>query len=480
MILKKIKIYFIAFFSLALLGINLEISTLALRPSIELFNNLEPIDLTPQESDFFDSLSKETKKHIEYLYRIGLGERAQAIKLSKFFSDSKNYSQLNLTTFEKRTSIPQEVYNFDPHIKNTIITTDPNVLENNSEDLQKILDIRLYPTLRNLIKEHRTEIFLGSNEEMVAYYTSNNARILFEFQIPSSATYYLAKTKNNELFVIMAGLVSKENIIAQMLTLKLAKINLDTIEIIGETEHFSKIVKNDIKKLKNKIPQLTKGNNILIVAGCGLEEVVNKLIHNELPYQLGSSQVFKGTIVSLVYTPFKVPINSISGIISLDLNYGEITEKIITSFLKDFYCTYIFTGGAGGYIPEKSLLNPPIGSYIPISRCMNEQGEIVSIEEQSPPKEERLHLQIASIFLETYKWLESKRKIASSVDVETFYIMRAIQHYKKANPNLNITTHCGYFVSDYVGEKPLREYTKVYLNYKEVLGNFLRTTLDKK
>lgn len=108
---------------------------------------------------------------------------------------------------------------------------------------------------------------------------------------------------------------------------------------------------------------------------------------------------------------------------------------------------------------------------------MNEDSEIVRLEEYVPSQAERLHLQVPSIFIETYDWLKKKKKIGSSVDVETFYIMRAIQHYKKQNPHSTITAHCGYFVSDYVGEQPLREYSKVYLKYQEVLADFLNSIL---
>lgn len=262
---------------------------------------IKTVELTQQQNKLFTELAAATHNHIQYLSSIGLGERAKGIKFSKFSKDTKTSTMCDLASFENRTAIPHEVYNFNPHLKNTIITTDPNSSENKHEDLQKILDIRLYPTLRNLIKQNRTEVFLGSTEEMIAYYASKNAEILFEFQIPSSATYYLAMTKDNELFIIMAGLVSRENIIAQLLTLKLAKINLDTIEIIGQPDHFGTLVNKDIDQLTKEIPALRMGNNILIVAGCGLENIVSELIHKQFLEHLEPPQPFKG-ISFLLYT----------------------------------------------------------------------------------------------------------------------------------------------------------------------------------
>lgn len=110
---------------------------------------------------------------------------------------------------------------------------------------------------------------------MVTYYRLKQVQILFQFTIPSSAIYYLAEATNGELFVIMGGLVSRENIIAQLLTLKLADIQLNKIEIIGEIDHFTQLVHQDMHNLQNQIAGLKNGNNVLIVAGCVLEGTVN-------------------------------------------------------------------------------------------------------------------------------------------------------------------------------------------------------------
>ena len=47
----------------------------------------------------------------------------------------------------------------------------------------------------------------------------------------------------------MANLVSHENIIAPLLTLKLAEIPIENIELIGEIEHFSFLVKIFYEKI---------------------------------------------------------------------------------------------------------------------------------------------------------------------------------------------------------------------------------------
>jgi hypothetical protein len=432
----------------------------------------------------YQKIITETAEHIQYLTEIGLRERANKIKVTRFKSEQYTSSSINLSSFTKRTHIPKMVMNFNQQLKNTIITTDPESKNNKPEDLKKILDIRLYPALRNLIKRHSAEIFLGSNSEMVEYYQANGSAIVFQFSIPSSATYYLIDKGNNDFRVVMADLVSHENIIAQLLTLKLAEIPIDQIELIGEIEHFSLLVKNDFVKLIHEIPQMTAGNNILVVAGCGLERQVSDIINHEYNDKLGPSKVFKGDILSLTYTPFINTENNIQGFISLNLNYGEITELVITSLLEQCHCTHVFTGGAGGYIsnmPDDK--KPDIGSRVSITQCMNEQGEVVKLNGHimSPGNiESPMHLQIPSIFLETYSLLEKAKQRGGSVDVETFYIVKAIQEFNNKNPSNPIKADCGYFVSDYVGEKPLRDYSHVYDKYHEILSNFLRDIVYEK
>lgn len=433
------------------------------------------------EDQLYQILVKQTQEHVRYLTSIGLGERAKSIKFKRFCFE-KRKEVIDLISFEKRMSIPEEVLHFNPQDKNTIITTDPDTPCNKVEDLQKILDIRLYPALRNSIEQNHIEVFTGSRQEMIAYYQSKGWKILFEFSIPSSAIYYLASSEQGKFCVVMAGLVSRENIIAQLLTLKLAGIEPKNIEIIGEEDHFKHLVMQDVEKMLYKIPELVIGQKILIVAGCGLEETVCSIVTRKYGEYLAEKKHFRGNIISLTYIPFLNPEKEIYGFISLHLNYGEITEEIIRLILEKCQCKYVFTGGAGGYIPSlEEECRPDIGSRLSIKHSMNEKSEIVTLEENAADFEDRskLHLQISSIFLETYNWLEKARQIGCSVDVETFYVIRAIANYNAKHSSEKIKADCGCFISDYIGEKPLRDYSKVYERYDEILNNFLQNALSR-
>ncbi|CAH6419901.1 Hypothetical protein HVR_LOCUS977 [uncultured virus] len=455
----------------------------------------------------FEQLQHQTQNHINYLTSIGLGERAQEIAISRFSHDDLGPVGISTlyTKFDTRTEIPQEVLNFNPNAKNTLITTDPAMKGNDPVELQKILDIRLYPVLRELIQQYGVEVFLGTKHEMVSYYQYHGWNIMFEFRIPSSARYYLAYQSSNESWlIIMSGLVSRDNVIAQLLTLKLVKeINIEKVNIIGvsgaHTESpgtlgawskFSSMVQQEIDVLRTKIP--TEGNKILIVAGCGLEARVANIVKNQYKTNLDKFREFRGDIISLIYMPFLHPVSEliginnvdsslITGIISLHLNYGDIMEEITYSLLKDFNCTHVFTGSACGFIPTSDY-RPEIGTRISVVRSINGLGEIVDLRDESEiiiDELQPIHLQIPSIFMETYEWLEIVKQIkcsSLSVDVETFYIMRAIRNYKLQHSK-HITVDCRCFVSDYVGEAPLRDYSKVFIHYETVLGQFLEKNL---
>ena len=95
----------------------------------------------------------------------------------------------------------------------------------------------------------------------------------------------------------MSGLVSRDNIIAQLITLKYAGIT--DVTIIGDFFRFSDMVRNDIQQLKIKIPEITNRENILIIASCGLETSIANIIQNR--YNLLITHDFKGDVISSKY-----------------------------------------------------------------------------------------------------------------------------------------------------------------------------------
>jgi hypothetical protein len=424
---------------------------------------------TDNKEDIFQEVFIETEKHKEYLSQLGLGERAHGIQVSHFIRPE--YTVTDLSIFDRRTTLPSEVLNFDPKEPNTLFMGNNTV--NDPTELNKILDIRLYPVLRKYIRNEKLEIFLGSCIEMASYYQRRGLEIILQFTIPSSAVYYLAISPSGEKVMIMSGLVSRENLIAQLITLKLAEIPLESIAIIGEVEHFKTLVERDITAICQLDLLKTSDPHILIVAGCGLQEVVSEIVHSKYSDSINQLS-FQGNIIRFRYLSIPTPTKVVKCCV-LDLVYGEIMETIVKRLLDTFSFSSIFSSSAGGYIDNGTKPLPQIGDWISIKKSMNMAGEIAAL---TPEKTEDIHLQIPSIFMETFAWLDQARKIGSSVDVETFYILRAISDFNENHPQSLLHAHCGYFVSDYVGKKPLRDYSLVYKRYPEVLGNFFEKQIE--
>jgi hypothetical protein len=244
------------------------------------------------------------------------------------------------------------------------------------------------------------------------------------------------------------------------------------ITLLGNPQHYQAICKADLATFeKNASTYLTR-RNVLIVAGCGLENTVCTTLEQMFSGKI-TLQKFSGQIVSLTYA--LSPQVPHLGFIVLNLNYGEICEEQVAFILEKFNCIGIFSGSASGYIPkaaEEKL--PNIGDRIPVHAAKHHSGEMVLLDKQA----KNLHLHVPTIFVETFKWLEQAKALgATTVDVETFYLLRAIQRFQKTHPESTLHTDIGVFISDYVGIKPLRAYKNVFAHYPLLLQNFVTQVL---
>ena len=91
---------------------------------------------TDFKEDIFQEVFIETEKHKEYLSQIGLSERAQGIQICHFKKPELIVTDLSI--FDKRTSLPSEVSNFEPKEPNTLLMGSSTV--NDPTELAKILD----------------------------------------------------------------------------------------------------------------------------------------------------------------------------------------------------------------------------------------------------------------------------------------------------------------------------------------------------
>ncbi|HEX2548299.1 MAG TPA: hypothetical protein VHM20_00610, partial [Gammaproteobacteria bacterium] len=246
------------------------------------------------------------------------------------------------------------------------------------------------------------------------------------------------------------------------------------ISILGNTKHFPLICKNDLLEFKKQVSHYLAKKNVLIVAGCQLEETACTAL-NTIFSATSTCTKFSGEIVSLSYVTNKNAPGL--GFIVLALNYGEICEQQVETILETFNCIGIFTGSAAGYIPNEKIKDlRMIGDRVTISTSKHYSGEMISLNNLNPG----LHLHVPSIFVETFTWLEKAKKIgATTVDVETFYIIKALSKYLRENPGIEMHMDIGVFISDLVGQKQLRGYRGVFDNYTKVLDEFIQKVLAK-
>lgn len=426
--------------------------------NISLFNSQE--NIKKQNQKWLAQLSEETSAHCAYLESIGLADRANYFKVKSFIYQDTPAGSVDISRFSQTMGMPEIVTTFDTQETNTLFANPESTQE---QEIERTLDIRLYPPIRRLITKNGASVFLGSKSELQAYAASNKERIIIEIETPSSVKFYL--TDNESVYI--SGLVSHENLIQQLMTLKLANINLNSIKILGNTQQFKLVCKNDLSEF-GKLADLAK-RNVLIVAGCTLEGMACDTLEQMLEGNV-TKRKFSGELVSLTYVQSSHVPNL--GFIVLNLNYGEICEEQIAFILQKFNCVGVFSGSAAGYIPAGTAKSPEIGTRIPVNCAKHYSGETITLGKEN----QSLHLHVPTIFVETFNWLK-KASGASTVDVETYYILRAVKAFQASNPQIKLHIDIGIFISDYIGEKPLRSYNKVYTQYPQVLQNFVKQTL---
>jgi hypothetical protein len=447
---------------------------------------LKQLLTSPSPSALLYSLSNATERHKIYLHAVGLADRA-TMRVTTIEGDP--YSRKRGTSSELANHVPggptllqmpELIQDFNADEKNTLITTVPGP-ENRDEDIQQILNIRLYPPLLELLRQLPLEIYHGELLTMVTSYRIRGYETICRFQIPSAAEYYLLReVSSSRYMMLMAGLCGEENMLAQLLTLKLAKVELANITVFGNPHFYPALAETEATNAVNMLPGLSAHPSIVLVASCGTEAMLQKVIlEQQCNTSLQKTVHFDGSLIKLICFFAK---DLGTNIIIVSRVYGDTMEFILNSILKRIHCSFLFSGGAGGFIPlttQSREERPPIGTFIHVNKTIFPNKEVVevpengSLEDLSTWVDPRPHLHISGVLLETYRWLDQWRDIGSTVDIETGHILRAVAKHNLANPNNTIFTVCGIFVSDYVGAEPLRSYKSVYDQHDTVVENFL-------
>ena len=385
------------------------------------------------------------------------------------------------------------------------------------------IDIRLSRTIRFLISKaneqgKNTEIFIGSENQMLAFYTHLGYELLAHLKTNSSLAYYFFINKNNPNFnkIVILGIGNETKLNHLLILLKLSDINIDLDKIIirGNLENFihenktelENIIDNIEAKTKIKIDSFFLGNRSLILLefakikypnemrdfsnqnkderkNISFAERILKEKHNLQTYEIGNG-VYKFSYFEFSIRLKKSEKEKKLGIIAFRMPNGSLA-KIVTEIFLERKINHFIRVGAGGSLCNLSQ----VGSYQLIkSTCynknkimINELGfkEMKKNLNEIPVLENGNNITLDSPLIETRNWMnkvKNSKNNFTSVDVETYHIIKGIKKYSKKFGN-KTEFLLGIFISDVVGNVPLVEKIK-YLNAWKYLPKLFKICFE--
>ena len=384
------------------------------------------------------------------------------------------YQQAILTTFSKERPIPNYIKAFDS-------------LEPHTIPIDQYLDERLSRTIRLLISKvnqhgRNTEIFIGSEDQMMCFYTYFGYGRIACLKTDSSLHYYLFSKeedpKLNKIVILGVGNETKLNHL--LLQLKLGNVDLDKIIIRGSLEDtlhenqqkLNAIIEDLVEEIdtvfmgnrsliliefaKRKYPKEMRGTSNKIEA----EKIAEKLLkthHNLKTYEIGDG-IYK-------FSCFELRIrNKNVEIICFRMPNGSLARIATEALIRKGVHHFVMLG-AGGSLSSMSS----IGSYHLIKSTIYNNNPIhlseLHLKEMKvdlsgiPLFENGNNVTLDSPLSETRSWLTQMRNTNfTSVDVETYHIIKGIQNYEKYSNKIEVLP--GIFISDIVGDCPLTEKIK--------------------
>jgi hypothetical protein len=406
-------------------------------------------------------------------------------------------------TFSRQSrQIPRSVQEFSSTDEHMLFI--PNDNESEEKKVQTALDIRLGPVLKGLLKtygeQEAIEAFQGSVHEMIAFYRSRDYELDTEILFPSTGRYYRFTNQYTRKDVMVLGaLQSEANLISQLLTLKKAGVAVNDIKIYGDTTSINQSIANDIEKFRKLLisKKADFENAALVIAGNGgiLDEAICKLDYIDSSREIITSST--GSRCKMTYYPLKGE----SGLINLQMPYGEVMGPMVSIMAKELYVRRIFLAGVGGALINSDYFETrPVGQFYLFGKSSDAVGinsyELEPDEMMLPDRKlnasavifddleqkNASHVHVDSPFLETKLWLEcSQQRNHTIVDCETYYCFEAIKHWNKENPHNKIKIMPGLFISDVVGHKSLVSVSHdSYQCLELVLENFVEQIQEEK
>ena len=405
-----------------------------------------------------------------------------------------SYNQSMLLSFSKERAIPKYIQDF-------------NISEPHMIPTAQYLDVRISRTIRILISkvnEHgrNTEIFIGSENQMLLFYSNSGLELIANLKTNSSLKYYLfANGENPNLKkIVILGVGNETKLNHLLLQLKLSKVDLNKVVIRGNIEDAlyenQQKLKDIIENLQGKIDTVFMGNRSLILVEFAkrkypkemksalnetdAEKIAEKLLQKN--HKLKTYIIGEG-VYKFSYFEWQIR-NKNVGIIGCRMPNGSLARIATEAFIKKGIRHFIMLG-AGGSLSSLS----PVGSYQLINTATHNNNsvslsELLNVKKMKvefsdiPLLENGNNVTLDSPLVETRSWLNKVRNAKlTSVDVETYHIIKGIQNCQKFGKKAKIEILAGLFISDVVGDCPLVEKIKSRNTWTH-LPKFLNNCFD--
>jgi hypothetical protein len=313
--------------------------------------------------------------------------------------------------------------------------------------------------------------------------------------------YYLfANRENSNLYkIVILGVGNETKLNHLLLQLKLSEVDLNKIIIRGNIEealYENQQKLNDIiGNLEGEIDTVFMGNRSLILIEFAnrkypnemrtasnvddAEKIAEKLLkehHNLKTYEIGDG-IYK-------FSCFELRImTKIVAIICFRMPNGNLAQIATEAFMKKGVHHFVMLG-AGGSLSSLSS----VGSYQLINSATHNNKSISFSElnvkkmkvdlSDIPLLENGNNVTLDSPLVETRSWLNKVRNAKlTSVDVETYHIIKGIENSQKFGKKAKIEILAGLFISDVVGDCPLIEKIKTRNTWSH-LPKFLNNCFD--
>jgi hypothetical protein len=338
--------------------------------------------------------------------------------------------------------------------------------DHSMHDIPGYLENRLGSTLIDLMRSESVgiEMFIGSREDMVAYFRSRepSSSLRGELDSPTSTEFYLFEDNSGSATVAIRGFSNRSRFYHVLWQLRYAGIELKRVRTRGT---FDAALRPQLEALRRELANLPVQPTIAIMGQrwwpmeilgtlAGITGREGEAYETLQPanFRIGPF-TFDYLIADVAGAP--ATRNKV-GVVAFRMPNGSLAGEAIHALI-DNGTTHVLLAGAGGSLDARA----DVGSYqicreatydndvhvLPCSSIFTpELGDDFPLVEIGP------NITVDSPLEETKRWLERSSAVgATAVDVEAAHLINVLARAIACNPDIRVTP--GLFISDVVGGK---------------------------